>query len=108
MAVHAEFWIVIAAAGAGTLLMRTLPFLAHGVVDTPESVQRVLRYVPAASLASLVVPGSILVNQAGIYEVHAPRVIALAFAVLVALRWRSVPVTLVAGMIVLWVLQAVL
>lgn len=103
-----SFWLVIAAAGLGTFGMRVAPFLAHGRIETPPALARLLRFVPAASLAALVVPGSILVSANGTYHAETPRILALAIAVLVAAKWRNVVLTLVFGMAALWALQALL
>lgn len=103
-----SFWLVIGVAGAGTFALRVIPFLAHGRVETPPALARLLRFVPAASLAALVIPGSILVNANGSYHAELPRILALAIAVGVAAKWRNVVLTLFVGMAALWVLQAVL
>lgn len=104
----ASFWMVIGVAGVGTLLLRAVPFLAHGRIETPPVLARLLRFVPAASLAALVVPGSILVSSNGVYHAELPRIIALAIALVVAAKSRNVVLTLAVGMAALWVLQAVL
>ncbi|MBI5231069.1 MAG: AzlD domain-containing protein [Coriobacteriales bacterium] len=104
---QSSFWLVIALAGVGTLLMRALPMLAHGRIAPRPALQRVLAYVPAASLAALVVPGSLLAAGGG-YEMQPARVIAIFVATLVAVRFKNVLLTLVVGMSVLWVAQALL
>ena len=50
-------WAAILLAGAGTFLMRASFLLAaHRLAEVPEGVQRVLRQIPPAALAALVVP----------------------------------------------------
>ena len=103
-----SFWLVIALAGAGTFTLRSVPFFAHGVVKAPPVVGRLLKYVPAASLAALVIPGSVLVSKGGSYGFETARLLALAVAVAVAVRWRNVVLTLVVGMVALWMVRAAL
>lgn len=106
----APFWVVIAACGVGTQLIRVVPMLAHGRIATPPALERALRHAPAASLAALAVPGAVIVaGAAGAgYHLEAPRLIAAAVAGVVALKTRSVPFVLVAGMATLWAAQALL
>lgn len=102
------FWLVIIAVGLGTYAMRTVPLLLHGRLRMPPSIERLLRHVPAAALAALIVPASLLVRTDGAYDVAPERVIALAIAVVVALKWRNMLATLVVGMVALWVMQTIL
>ncbi len=102
-----SFWLVIALAGSGTLAMRLVPFLAHGRVALPSRVQRLLGTVPAAAVAALAVPGSVIVGAGEGYVVEPERVVAAAVALLVAIRTKNFLVTLAVGMTVLWVLRAV-
>lgn len=101
------FWSVILLSGLGTLAMRAVPMLAHGRLRASPFVEHMLRYVPAASLAALVVPGSILIARNGGYGVEPQRIVALAVAIVVALKWRNVALTLLVGMATLWALQAI-
>jgi branched-subunit amino acid transport protein len=67
-------------------------------------VQRVLRQIPPATLASLVVPA--LLRPAGHVDVTQARLYAGLVAALVAWRTRSTALTLLVGMGVLLGLQA--
>ena len=103
----ASFWVVIIVLAVGTWLMRALPIMLHGAVATPPWAERLLRYVPVAALTALVVPGSLYIKSGAQYEFAPARTIAAVVALLVALRTRSVLATLVTGMVVLWIGQAV-
>ncbi len=103
----ASFWVVILVLAVGTWLMRALPIMLHGAVATPPWAERLLRYVPVAALTALVVPGSLYVKSDGLYAFAPARTIAAIVALLVALRTRSVLATLLSGMVVLWVAQAI-
>jgi branched-subunit amino acid transport protein len=101
-----SFWVVIGIIGLGTLAMRIVPMLAHGRIETPPTLQRLLRHVPAATLAALAIPGSVWLKADGAYTVSPERVVALVVASVVAFRTKSVFLTIAVGMVALWILQA--
>ena len=97
-------WSVILVSGAGTYAMRA-SFLAaaHRLATVPPGIARLLRQIPPAALAALVLPA--LVRADGRLDLLHPRLLAGALAALVAWRTRNVGLTLVAGMAVLVVLE---
>ena len=97
-------WSAVVLAGAATFAMRA-SFLAaaHRLASVPPWAQRLLRQIPPAALASIVVPA--LARPAGSLDVLQPRLLAGVAAALVAWRTRSSALTLVAGMGLLMVLQ---
>lgn len=100
-------WIVFAVAGAGTYLARSVFILAVGDRRLPEAVERALGNVGPAVLAALITS---LVLTDGIVDfvTNLPEVSAIVAAVFVAWRTRNFIWTFVAGMTVLWLLQAVM
>ncbi|MER3484536.1 MAG: branched-chain amino acid transport, partial [Meiothermus sp.] len=72
----------------------------------PPLLQQALRYVPAATLAGLVLPA--LLTHEGHWAVSPlnPRLIAGIVALVLAWRFKNALLTLVGGMGVLWALQA--
>jgi branched-subunit amino acid transport protein len=98
-------WTATLLAGGGTYAMRA-SFLAfaHRLATVPPWVQRVLRQIPPAALASLVAPA--LVRPAGHVDVTQARLYAGLVAALVAWRTRSTVLTLLVGMGVLLGLRA--
>ena len=98
-------WAAILLSAAGTFAMRA-SFLAfaHRLVVVPPAVQRILRQIPPAALASLVVPA--LLRPEGHIDVTQARLYAGLIAAVVAWRTRSSVLTLVVGMAVLLVLRA--
>lgn len=98
-------WTAIVLSGAGTCAMRA-SFLgfAHRLTTLAPWLQRVLRQIPPAALASLVLPA--LLRPAGHLDLTQARLYAGIAAALVAWRTRSTLLTLVAGIGVLLVLQA--
>ena len=98
-------WTTIVFAGAGTFAMRA-SFLAaaHRLATLPSWVHRVLRQIPPAALASLVVPA--LVRPEGSIDFLQARFAAGVVAALVAWRTRNTALTLIVGMAALLVLRA--
>lgn len=93
-----ETWTAIVLAGAGTFLMRASFLLAaHKLAEVPEGVQRVLRQIPPAALAAIVVPA--LLQPEGTLDLWQPELAAGALAALVCWRTRSVVATLTVGMV---------
>ena len=99
-----DVWITIVLAGIGTYLLR-VSFLAFAdrLVDLPPMVERVLRQIPPAVLAALVLPQ--LLRPEGSLDLWQPQLLAGAIAAVVSWRTRNIAATLVTGMVVLVVLQ---
>lgn len=92
-----RIWPVIVISGAGTYAMRA-SFLgvAHRIATVPPALARVLRQIPPAALAAIVLPA--LVRPEGHLDLLQPRLAAGVLAALVAWRTRNVGLTLVVGM----------
>ena len=99
-----RLWVTIVLAGAGTLVAR-ISFLgvAHRIADPPVRVQRVLRMIPPAALAALVLPA--LVRPDGDFDLTQPRFFAGVIATAVAFKTKNVLVTLVVGMAAVVIFQ---
>ncbi|MFP4529914.1 MAG: AzlD domain-containing protein [Halodesulfurarchaeum sp.] len=97
-------WVAIVAIGLLTFGIR-VSFIAlfSRVDEIPPRVQTLLRYVPAAVLAGLVVPAFVTVGPSGTPELD--KLLAGGAAATVAWRTENVLYTLVAGMGTLWVLR---
>ena len=100
-------WLAIVGAGAITFALR-LSFIALlGQIEIPLVLARALRFVPAAVLTAVVIPLLLYVNGAVEVSFGNERLLAGLAAVLICWRTRSVPLTHVGGMVVLWTLQAI-
>lgn len=108
MSATLSFWIVIATLAIGTFLLRSLPLWTHGRLPVPPLVERLLKYVPPAALTALVAPGVLYASHSTGYDFEPARIVAGAAALVVALKWRNMAATLVAGMCVLWIAQALI
>jgi branched-subunit amino acid transport protein len=100
----ARLWVTIVLAGIGTFIAR-ISFLgvAHRISDPPIGVQRVLRMIPPAALAALVLPA--LVRPDGDFDLTQPRLVAGLAAAAVAYRTKNVLLTLAVGMAVVVILE---
>ena len=102
----AAFWLLLLAIGLGTFLERFSFIYLFGKIEMPDWLRRALRFVPASVLAALVFPA--LTHPAGVLDLSLGnfRLLAGLAGAVVAWRTHNVLLTLVAGMLVLWALQA--
>ena len=99
--------MALASLGMGliTCALRLSPFLLPERVTLPPWLLRSLRYVPAAVLTAIVVPELLLPQGTIDFSLGNDRLLAGLFAILVAWRTRNVFLTVVLGLITLWLLM---
>ena len=100
--------LTVIGAGIAAFAVRLSFLVISDRVELPETLRRSLRFVPAAVLLSLAAPSLLYIGGALELSVENERLLAGAFAALVAWRTRRVVPTIGAGMAALWVLQAVM
>jgi branched-subunit amino acid transport protein len=101
-----DVWLAIVLAGAGTFAMRaSFIAAAHRLAEVPPWADRVLRQIPPAALAAIVLPA--LIRPEGTIDLLQPRLAAGLFAGLVAWKSRNVLLTLTLGIGGLMALEAV-
>ena len=99
-------WLVILAGGVLTYAMRLSFIVLFGKVELPGWLQRALRYILPAVLTAIIFP-EMLMRQGNIaISTDNTRLLAGLAAVLVAQWKRSTLLTILAGMVVLVVLEA--
>lgn len=101
-------WLLIAGVTFGTFVLRLSFLHLFAQLEEVPPVERVLRFVPAAVLAALVVPALVYVDGDLTLAVSNERLWAGLLAGGAAWITRSVVVTLVVGMLALWTLQSML
>ncbi len=103
-----NIWLVILVGGLLTYLTRLSFILFLGQWELPDWLLRVLRYVPPAVLSALVFPQLFL--PSGVFNISPGnlRLVAGLVAALVAWRTRNALLTIVVGMLVLLLLQAII
>jgi branched chain amino acid efflux pump len=106
MASALTLWTVIVVVGALNYLSR-LSFIAFfSKRAMPPLLARALRYVPAAMLTALVLP--MIVGAPTLHSLATPRVLAALVGAVVGFATRNTLATVAAGMMALWLLQAVI
>ena len=98
--------LTIVGMGAITFAIRASFFMLPEGVSLPPWLLRALRYVPAAVLTAIIVPELVMPHGAFDLSPGNERLLAGTVAILVAWRTRNVVLTVAAGMVVLWLLQA--
>jgi branched-subunit amino acid transport protein len=100
-----NIWLVMIFLGLLTFATR-LSFIALlERFKLPANFQRALRFVPIAALSAIIAPELGYYNNALALSPANPRLLAGLVATLVAWRTRSVIWTIVAGLVVFWLLK---
>lgn len=100
-----RIWVAITLSGIGTYAMRaSFLVFAHRLADVPPGIQRLLRQIPPAALAAIVVPA--LLRPEGQLDLSQPRFAAGVVAGLVAWRTRNIAATLVVGVGIVMLIDA--
>jgi branched-subunit amino acid transport protein len=96
---------MILAIGVITYAIRLSFIVFFGKMEIPPRLLSILRFVPIAVLSAIILPQLFLPNNTITASLANPRWIAGILAVLVAWRTRNVLLTIVVGMLVLWIVQ---
>lgn len=98
-------WVLIISLSLLTFLLRGSFLLFGTKLELPKSFDRIFRYIPAAILAALVGPAFVKNNGALDYSFTNPFLLAGLIAIVIAWRTKSILITLIAGMLFLWLFQ---
>ena len=103
-----NLWLLFIILGIGNFLLRFSFVYLFGKIELSDGVRRALRFVPPTVLLSLIMP-AILRHQGSLdLSLDNPRFYAGLVAGLVAYKTRSVLLTLVVGMGLLYLMQTFL
>jgi branched-subunit amino acid transport protein len=101
-------WLIMLGAGALTYGIRLsmLVFVHHSAL--PPASRDALRYVTPAVLAAIILPAVLYVGHPARFDagIGNERLLAAALAAVVAWLGRGIYLTIGAGMLALWILQA--
>ena len=103
-----NLWLVLILGGLGTYLIRLSFILIFQHIQIPAYMERILRLVPPAVFSAIVLPELLVRDGTVQFTFTNLRLIAGLMAALVALKTRNVLVTIVSGMVILWILQYLL
>ena len=100
-----NIWLVMFFGGLITFGMRFSFIYLFGKFEVPEMMRRALHYVPPAVLSAIIFPEVFLPNQQLDLSLNNHRLLAGLMAVVVAYFTKNTLITILAGMIVLVLLQ---
>jgi len=105
MSTETTVWLAFVLGGIVTYLQRASFFLIIGDRALPDPIRRALRYVAPAAFAAIVAPR--VLDGFSLSEVTAPdaRLLAVVFGGVLMWRIPRMPLLLVAGMAVFWLLR---
>ncbi len=101
-------WLIMIALGIGTFLIRYSMIGLSGKVNLPKVIVRAIRFIPASMLSALVVSQMLAYARPGSFTLGIPYFGAAIIAGGVAWKTRNAFLTVLVGMILLWVLRNVL
>ena len=102
-----NIWLVMLLGGLITFGMRfsLIYLLAEGRFQVPETMRRALHYVPPAVLSAIVFPELLLRDGILYLSLENFRLMAGLVAILVAWFSKNTLITIIAGMVALFLLQ---
>lgn len=102
--------LLVAGMAAVTFAIRYPVLVLVGRIPLPEAVFRALRYVPPAVLTAIIVPAVLMPNPEGTIELSLTNAYLVAGIVsaLVAWRTKSLLLTIIIGMAVMLIWQALI
>ncbi len=98
-------WLIMLLAGLCTYAIRLSFILLFGRMEVPDGLRRALRLVPPAVLSAIILPETLLRDGEVDFSLGNPRWLAGLLAALTAWRTRSVVLTILVGMVALWILE---
>ena len=99
-------WILFIAMAAGTFALRFSFIYLFGKVEMPDWLRDALKFVPASVLAALVFPALTYPNGTLDLTLNNIHLLAGLGGALVAWRTKNVMWTIIVGMVLFWILQA--
>ena len=100
-----SIWLTFILICLATTLPRASFIVLGNRFTLPPTLQRALRYAPAAALAAIVMPDVLVVDNA--LDIFNPKLAAAIAVAIVALRWRNTWLPFIVGMAVLLGLRAI-
>jgi branched-subunit amino acid transport protein len=104
-----NLWLVMLLGGLITFGMRfsLIYLLGEGKIEIPETIRRALHYVPPAVLSALIAPELVFHEGTLNLSLDNPRLLAGLLAIAVAWFSRNTLLTILVGMLALFLLQFV-
>ena len=103
-----NIWLVMLLGGLITFGIRFSLIYLFGRFEIPETIRRALHYVPPAVLSAIIFPELFLHDGALALSLDNTRLLAGLIAILVAWFTKNTLITIIAGMLALFVLKFLL
>jgi branched-subunit amino acid transport protein len=100
-----NIWLVMLLGGLITFGMRFSLIYLFGRFEVPETIRRALHYVPPAVLSAIVFPELLMPNGTLNLSLDNTRLLAGLIAILVAWFTKNTLITIIAGMLALFLLK---
>ena len=100
-----NIWLVLLLGGLLTFGMRFSLIYLFGRFDVPEALRKALHYVPPAVLSAIIFPELFIRNETLNLSLDNYRLMAGLVAILVAWFTKNILITILAGMLALFLLQ---
>jgi branched chain amino acid efflux pump len=100
-----NIWLVMLLGGLITFGMRFSLIYLFGRFEIPETIRKALHYVPPAVLSAIIFPELFLRNRTLDLSLENTRLLAGLVAILVAWFSKNTLVTILAGMLALFLLK---
>ncbi len=100
-----NIWLVMLLGGLITFGMRLSLIYLFGRFQIPETMRKALHYVPPAVLSALILPALFLREGEWYVSLENTRLLAGVAAIVVAWFSKNTLITIVAGMVILVLLQ---
>lgn len=103
-----NIWLTIILAGILTYAIRLSFIVIRDRIRMPDLIQRALKFVPPAVFTAVFLPELFLNDGILNFSLGNARLLSGLLAILVAWRTKNVTLTIVVGMLALWILQALI
>ncbi len=102
-----NLWLVIVGMGLITFTIRLVLFVLSKRIELSKNMQMALQFVPPAVLAAIAVPE--IVMPGGLLNLSLGNARLLAGLVAIGVAWKTenVMLTVLVGMVSLWILQVI-
>ncbi len=101
-----NIWLTIILAGILTYAIRVSFIVLQDRIRMPDLIQRALKFVPPAVFTAVFLPELFLNDGILNFSLGNARLLSGLLAILVAWRTKNVTLTILVGMLALWILQA--
>jgi len=104
----AWLWVSLFAAGLITYSLRFVFILLFGRLEVPGWLKRSLRFIPPAVLTAIIFPEIFISNGNIAINLGNTRLLPGIVAILVAWRTKNTILTIIIGMVTMWIYQAIM